>query len=77
MGHGNMNLNIPLMSTQNEVGTFDENILLFLDFREKAVDFLSYSMYIIGLSIWIGQICIRTKSRKIGCFCMSISLAII
>ena len=46
-----MILNIPLMSTQNEVGTFDENILLILDFREKAVDFLSYSMYIIGLSI--------------------------
>ena len=43
-GHGNMMLNIPLMSTQNEVDTFDENILLILEFREKAVhcEFLEY-----------------------------------
>ena len=41
------------MSTQNEVGTFDENILLFLDFREKTADFLSYIQYVHNWLIYL------------------------
>ena len=41
------------MSTQNKVGTFDENILLFLDFREKTADFLSYIQYVHNWLIYL------------------------